>query len=134
PGLRSIDAMWELAKHTHEIVDAISRMAISYNMNIIAGSMPLVENNELYNVAYLCRRDGSTDSQYKLHPTPGEKRDWLMQGGNRLTAFETDFGRIGILICYDVEFPELTRILSEREIQILFVPFWTDTKNGFLRV
>jgi predicted amidohydrolase/GNAT superfamily N-acetyltransferase len=134
PELSSIDAMWELARHTQEIVDAISRMAISYNINIIAGSLPLVEENELYNVAYLCRRDGSVDTQFKLHPTPGEKRDWVMQGGNLLKSFETDFGRIGILICYDVEFPELARILAEQEIQILFVPFWTDTKNGYLRV
>lgn len=134
PELSSIDAMWELASHTQEIIDAISRMAIAYNINIIAGSMPLVENNALYNVAYLCRRDGSVDTQYKLHPTPGEKRDWVMQGGNLLKAFDTDFGRIGILICYDVEFPELGRLLCEEEISILFVPFWTDTKNGYLRV
>lgn len=134
PGLSSIDAMWELARHTQEIIDAISRMAISYNINIIAGSMPIVHDNELYNAAYLCRRDGSTDVQFKLHPTPGEKRDWVMQGGDRLKIFDTDFGRIGILICYDVEFPELARILAEQEMQILFVPFWTDTKNGFLRV
>jgi predicted amidohydrolase len=38
------------------------------------------------------------------------------------------------LICYDVEFPELARLLSEQDIQVLFVPFWTDTKNGYLRV
>jgi len=41
---------------------------------------------------------------------------------------------VGILICYDVEFPELARLLSEQEMQILLVPFWTDTKNGYLRV
>jgi predicted amidohydrolase len=57
-----------------------------------------------------------------------------MEGGNELKLFDTDFGRIGILICYDVEFPELARLLSEKEMQILLVPFWTDTKNGYLRV
>jgi predicted amidohydrolase/GNAT superfamily N-acetyltransferase len=134
PGLTAVDSMWELARYTAEIVEAMSRMAISYNINIIAGSMPFIVEDELYNVAYLLRRDGSVDSQYKLHPTPGEKRDWLMQGGNKLKAFDTDFGRIGILICYDVEFPELARLLSEEEIRILFVPYWTDTKNGYLRV
>tara|TARA_B110000879_G_C10893442_1_gene401565 strand:+ start:214 stop:705 length:492 start_codon:yes stop_codon:yes gene_type:complete len=54
--------------------------------------------------------------------------------GDKLQAFDTDFGKIGILICYDVEFPELGRILADQEIQILFIPFWTDTKNGYLRV
>jgi len=129
-----IDAIWHLADYTKDLLAAISELAISYNINIIAGSMPLIEDDELYNVAYLCHRDGRIESQYKLHPTPYEKNGWLMKGGDKLTAFETDFGKIGILICYDVEFPELARLLSEEEIQILCVPFWTDTKNGYLRV
>ncbi len=129
-----IDAIWHLAEYTEELLSAISELAVSYNINIVAGSMPLIEDNELYNVAYLCHRDGRIESQYKLHPTPYEKNGWLMKGGNKLAAFETDFGKIGILICYDVEFPELARLLSEEEIQILCVPFWTDTKNGYLRV
>ncbi len=133
-GQTPVDAVWHLASYTAEILAAISRLAVSYNINVIAGSMPLVEEDELYNVAYLCRRDGTVDAQYKLHPTPHEKRDWVMQGGDALRCFDTDFGRIGVLICYDVEFPELARILSEHEMQMLFVPFWTDTKNGYLRV
>lgn len=130
----SIAAVRALAEFSSQIVDAISKLAVSYNINIIAGSMPVIENDELLNVAYLCRRDGSIDAQYKIHPTPHEKRDWIMQGGSDLKVFDTDFGRIGVLICYDVEFPELARLQSEHGMQILFVPFWTDTKNGYLRV
>ncbi|MCV2884502.1 GNAT family N-acetyltransferase [Aestuariibacter sp. AA17] len=130
----SIEAIRHLATYTERVVTEMSALALSYNINIIAGSMPLLEDDILYNVAYLCRRDGTIDTQYKIHPTPHEKKDWLMRGGDKLTLFDTDFGRIGILICYDVEFPELARILSEKEMQILFVPFWTDTKNGYLRV
>lgn len=130
----SIEAIKALAEYTDEIVEAISRLAVSYNINIIAGSMPEISDDELYNVAYLCRRDGTTDWQSKIHPTPHEKRDWIMQGGNNLKVFDTDFGKIGVLICYDVEFPELARLQSEEGMQILFVPFWTDTKNGYLRV
>lgn len=133
-GQTPVDAVWHLASYTDEIISAMSQLAVSYNINVIAGSMPVVKDDELYNVAYLLRRDGTIDTQYKLHPTPHEKRDWVMQGGDSLRCFETDFGRIGILICYDVEFPELARVLSEHEMQILFVPFWTDTKNGYLRV
>ncbi|MDH5547244.1 MAG: bifunctional GNAT family N-acetyltransferase/carbon-nitrogen hydrolase family protein [Gammaproteobacteria bacterium] len=130
----SVDAIRRLAEYTEQLRDDISKLAVSYNINVIAGSMPIVEDGALYNVSYLCRRDGTVDAQYKLHPTPHEKRDWIMQGGNHLKLFDTDFGRIGILICYDVEFPELARLLSDKEMQILFVPFWTDTKNGYLRV
>lgn len=130
----SLDAIKALATYTETIIQSISKMAVSYNINIIAGSMPIVENDLLYNVAFLCRRDGTVDTQYKIHPTPTEKRDWIMQGGDGLRVFDTDFGRIGVLICYDVEFPELARLQADNDMQILFVPFWTDTKNGYLRV
>ncbi len=130
----SIEAIRFLAGYTDKIVSEVSKLAVSYNINVIAGSLPVLEDGDLYNVAYLCRRDGTIESQYKLHPTPHEKRDWIMEGGDHLRIFDTDFGRIGVLICYDVEFPELARLLSEKEMQILFVPFWTDTKNGYLRV
>lgn len=130
----SFDAIKALASYTDEIVEAISKLAVSYNINIIAGSMPVIEDDELLNVAFFCRRNGTLERQYKLHPTPHEKRAWIMQGGDGLRVFDTDFGRIGILICYDVEFPELARLQAEHGMQILFVPFWTDTKNGYLRV
>lgn len=134
PKENSIDSIRALAEYSEEILEAISKLAVSYNINIIAGSMPIIEDGELYNVAYFCRRDGTQESQYKLHPTPYEKRAWIMQGGNRLSVFDTDFGKIGILICYDVEFPELARLQSDEGMQMLFVPFWTDTKNAYLRV
>jgi predicted amidohydrolase len=57
-----------------------------------------------------------------------------MIGGDSIRTFETDSGRIGILICYDVEFPEVSRILADEGMQILFVPFQTDTQNGYTRV
>ncbi len=49
-------------------------------------------------------------------------------------AFDTDCGKIGVLICYDSEFPELSRILADEGMDILFVPFLTDTQNGYSRV
>ena len=128
------DAVRALAEYTDSIREAMIGLAVSYNINIIAGTMPLYEKKRLYNVSYLCRRDGTYDMQYKLHVTPDEANYWGLQGGNKLKVFDTDAGRIGILICYDVEFPELSRILAEENMDILFVPFWTDTKNAFLRV
>jgi predicted amidohydrolase/GNAT superfamily N-acetyltransferase len=130
----SVEAIRFLATFTEEIVAALSDMAVSYNINIIGGSMPLVEDGHVYNVAFLLRRDGTMEKQYKIHITPGERRDWGIEGGDKLQVFETDAGKIGILVCYDVEFPELSRLLAEQGMEILFVPFWTDTKNGYLRV
>lgn len=127
-------AIRHLAEYTTQLRDDMSRMAIEYNANIITGSMPLAEGNEIYNVSYLCHRNGQVDEQRKIHITPHEANDWVIRGGDKVKVFQTDAGRVGILICYDVEFPELSRIMAEQGLDILFVPFWTDTKNSYLRV
>lgn len=124
----------KLAEHTEEIRERLLELAVSYNINIVAGSMPVYDGQRLFNVAYLLRRNGTYDSQSKLHITPDEIQYWGVSGGDELKIFETDVGPIGILICYDVEFPELPRLLSEEGMKILFVPFWTDTRNAYLRV
>lgn len=128
------EAIRFLAGFTEKFKTEMSQMAVSYNINVITGSMPLLEGDTLYNVTYLCRRDGTMEIQRKLHVTPHERRDWVIEGGDHLQVFDTDAGRIGILICYDVEFPELSRLLAAQDMDILFVPYWTDTKNGYLRV
>jgi predicted amidohydrolase/ribosomal protein S18 acetylase RimI-like enzyme len=128
------EAIRFLATFADRSVEALSQFAVTYNINIIAGSIPAMSGDHLYNNAYLCRRDGTIGVQPKIHITPHERRDWVIEGGDSLQVFDTDAGRIGILICYDVEFPELSRLLARQGMDILFVPFWTDTKNGFLRV
>ena len=127
-------AIRSMSAFTEPIKTKMMELAVSYNINVIAGSMPLYDDGKLYNVSYLCRRDGTVDEQYKLHVTPDEASYWGMRGGDKLRCFDTDFGKIGILICYDVEFPELSRMLSDEGMKILFVPFWTDTKNAYQRV
>lgn len=128
------EAIRKLAEYTGEIVNKFSELAISYNINIITGSMPEVVDNNLFNVGYLCKRDGGIERYEKIHVTPDETRIWGLQGGKNISTFDTDCGKIGVLICYDIEFPELSRILAEEGINILFVPFLTDTQNGYSRV
>ncbi len=128
------DAVRALAEYTDEIRNKMTELAVSYNINIIAGSMPKYEDDGLYNVSYLCRRDGTWDYQYKLHVTPDEASYWGLQGGDKLKVFDTDAGKIAILICFDIEFPELSRLLAAQGVNIVFVPFLTDTKSAFIRV
>jgi len=128
------EAMRELAQFTDEICERMQQLAVGYNINIISGSLPVYKNQGLYNVSLLFRRDGTRDEQYKLHVTPDERSYWGVRGGNDLKVLDTDIGKIGILVCYDCEFPELPRLLAEQGMRILFVPLWTDTKNGYLRV
>ncbi len=128
-------AIRRLAEYTEAVRDQLVEYAIAYNVNIVGGSMPLVDDDgRLYNVAYLCRRDGSWEEYRKIHITPNEVKHYGMVGGYEIKAFDTDCGRIGMVICYDVEFPELGRILADQGMQILFVPFLTDTQNGYFRV
>ncbi len=128
------EAIRELAKYTPRIVQKFSELAISYNINVITGSMPELKDELLYNVGYLCKRDGTTERYEKLHVTPDEAKVWGMQGGSSLKTFDTDCGKIGVLICYDSEFPELSRLLADEGMDILFIPFLTDTQNGYSRV
>lgn len=124
----------ELAQYTEIIREKFESLAMTYNINIITGSMPLLDDNTLYNVSYLCHRNGSWDDYYKVHITPSERDAWGMEGGSKVKVIDTDCGKVGILICYDVEFPELARLYAKQGMKLLFVPFLTDTQNGFNRV
>lgn len=133
--LSEAEAIRKLAEYTDEIREKFQQLAVSYNVNIVTGSMPyLSDDNNLYNIGYVCHRNGTFDTYRKIHVTPDELKCWGLKGGNAIEIIETDCGPIGVLICYDVEFPELTRILAEKGMNILFVPFLTDTQNGYSRV
>ncbi len=124
----------KLAEFTPQYLDFFTEMAVRYDVNVIGGSQFVVEHDTLYNVSYLFGRDGSIGKQYKIHITPSERKWWGVSPGDRVEVFDTDCGRIAIQICYDIEFPEMTRIAAAKGAQIVFVPFNTDTRHGYLRV
>jgi predicted amidohydrolase/ribosomal protein S18 acetylase RimI-like enzyme len=130
PGL----AARKIAEFTKRYLELFTGLAIRYNVNIIGGSHFTHEGDKLHNVSYLFRRDGTLAKQYKMHITPNERRWWGVLPGNALDVFDTDRGKIAILIDYDVEFPELARIAADKGAQILFVPFDTDSRYGYMRV
>lgn len=129
---KSIEA---LTKYTKPFKHFMNKLAVEYNINIIGGSHPTkTENGEVQNISYVFLRDGSIHQQVKIHPTPNEKYWWNIQGGNEASMIMTDCGPIGVLICYDSEFPELARHLVNQGAQIIFVPFCTDERQAYLRV
>jgi predicted amidohydrolase len=129
------DAIAALSGYTERLKEMMSHLAVAYNVNIIGGSHPSREaDGEVYNIAYVYLRDGSVHQQRKIHPTPSEKYWWNIRGGDAVRVIETDCGPIGVLICYDVEFPELPRHLIDQGANILFVPFMTDERQSYLRV
>lgn len=133
--LSPMEAIDRLTDHRQPLVDELARMAMRYNINIIGGSHPTrTDDGEIQNVAYVCLRDGSIHAQEKIHPTPNERYWWNIQGGDSIGVIQTDCGPIGVLICYDSEFPELARRLVDEGARIIFVPFCTDSRQGYLRV
>lgn len=127
-------AIRRLADYADDYREVMSDLAVRFNINIIAGSHPVWVGDDLLNMGHVYLRDGSEHRQPKIHPTPAERHWWNIRGGDSLNAIETDCGPIGVLVCYDSEFPELGRHLANQGMHLLFVPFSTEDRNGFLRV
>ncbi|MET3696431.1 predicted amidohydrolase [Bacillus oleivorans] len=128
-------AIRKLAEYTESYIQLFTDLAVKYNVNIVGGSHIVEEDdNKIYNIAYLFRRDGTIDKQYKLHITRNERKWWGVSRGDEVKVFDTDCGRIAIAICYDIEFPEIARIVTNRGAKIIFVPFCTEDRQGYLRV
>lgn len=124
----------KLAEYTDQFTELMGGLAREFGLYIIAGSHPVLENEKLYNKAMLFRPDGTHVAQPKLHITPSERIEWGISGGNELLLVQTPKAKVGILICYDIEFPEAARYLSEKGAEIIFVPYCTDNRQGYLRV
>ncbi|WP_440223382.1 GNAT family N-acetyltransferase [Dokdonella sp. MW10] len=132
--LPSVEAIRRITDYTARVRALFSDLAVRYNINIIGGSHPTLVDGTMRNLCHVCLRDGSVHVQEKIHPTPNERTWWGIKGGSRAAAIPTDCGPIGVLICYDSEFPELARHLIDQGALILFVPFCTDERQSYLRV
>lgn len=124
----------KLSHFTSDYIELFQGLAMKYAVNIIGGSHYTEEGDQIYNISYLFKRDGGLEKQYKLHITPNEQKWWGVAPGRELKIFDTDRGKISIQICYDVEFPELGRLAVQKGANMIFVPFCTDNRQGYLRV
>ncbi len=132
PPLKGIE---RITTYTDWFIAFMRDLAVEHNINVIGGTHPTrLANGEIRNVAYVFLRDGAVYAQDKIHPTPSEAYWWNIKGGHDVNVIDTDCGPIGVLICYDAEFPELARHIADQGAMLLFVPFCTDDRRGFLRV
>lgn len=117
-------------------VDALhNSLAREFGVHICAASSPVKRPGQLpANRARFFGPDGAMGHQDKQIMTRFEREEWQIGPGDTLRLFDTDLGRIGILICYDVEFPLLARRLVEAGAEILLAPSCTDTLQGYWRV
>lgn len=124
--LLELQVICEFVVYIDMIVQKFFEFLVVYNINIILGSMLEIKDDCLYNVGYLCKRDGIVECYEKIYVIFDEVKVWGMQGGNEICIFDIDCGKIGVFICYDLEFFELSCLLVDEGMDILFVFFFMD--------
>jgi len=129
---KSLHAAWG---HTGAANALMSQLAEEFGVHILAASGPVFDGpGRPVNRAYVFGPDGPLGHQDKQVMTRFERETWDVVPGGPLRAFDTALGRIGVLICYDAEFPLLGRALIEAGVEIILVPSCTDALSGFSRV
>lgn len=124
----------DLPSYTEQYEDLFLKLAKKYNIHIIGGTHVVEVNNQLRNTAFFFDPEGRIMRQEKPHITPVEISAWNMAKGEELKIFDTKYGKIAILTCYDIEFPEIVRIAKARGADIIFCPSCTDNQHGYYRV
>jgi len=130
----AVEAIRKLTGYTERVDALFEGLAREFQISIVGGTHPIRYGGEIHNVATLYLPDGAKHRQPKLHVTPNEARNWGIKGGHSLKVFETPRCKVGILVCYDSEFPEAARYLSDAGADVIFVPFCTDDRQAYLRV
>jgi len=103
------------------VTDRIADIARQHSMNILA---PLVGicDGKLRNVTVLIGRDGSIVGQYYKAHLPLPEIEWRFEAGEDIPTFEFDFGRVGVMTCMDIEYPEHALVLMLRGAEVIFFP------------
>jgi len=128
-------ALSEVARHQVQVDALHMALAAEYGVYIRGASGPVFVGNRPVNRATLHGPQGVIGQQDKMIMTRFEREEWfVVPGADGLCVFDTPIGRLGVVICYDSEFPLLSRALIEAGVEILLVPSTTETLAGFTRV
>ena len=124
-----------VASLEQQVVEVHRQLARRHGVYILGGSLPVAAGAGRYhNRAWLYGPDGGTAAQDKVMMTCFERDPWGVSGGTELCLFDTALGRLGVCICYDVEFPLLARRLAEAGAELILAPSCTETLRGYWRV
>lgn len=128
-------ALSEVARHQPRVDALLSALAAEHGVYILGASGPVFVGNRPVNRAMFYGPEGMIGFQDKMIMTRFEREEWfVVPGAEGLCVFDTPIGRLGVVICYDSEFPLLSRALVEAGVEILLVPSTTETEAGFTRV
>lgn len=109
-------------------------LAREAGLHILAGTHLVREGDRLYNTAHLFDPTGNLQTQQKLHLTPCEVTPWNLGTATTAKVFDTDLGKLAVLVCFDIEFPEAARAVADAGADLILCPSCTDDRAGFWRV
>jgi len=125
-------SLFSVSDKTDEADALHVKLAAEHGVHIVAASAPAATDTRPVNRARLITPEGQIGVQDKQVMTRFEREEWDVIGGGPLRVFDTSLGRIGILICYDSEFPLLGRALESCDV--IAVPSVTEALAGYWRV
>ena len=117
--------------------DLHTQLARKHDVFIIAASLPCsADGGQFTNMARIFTPSGKIGEYHKLMPTPFERETWGIKAGpaDGLTVFDLGFANLGLVICYDIEFPLISRALAEAGAEIIVAPSNTELEHGYWRV
>ena len=122
----------------HEgVVAEMSRWAKENELYLVGGSIPETEGEKLYNTSFVFDRAGEQIAKHrKIHlfdvDLPGMRfmESDTFSPGERITVFDTEYGKMGVAICFDVRFPELFRAMAVRGAKLVILPAQFNMTTG----
>lgn len=125
----------QLPSYTEAYIALFQSLAKTYDIHIIGGThVVAMEDGSRRNAAHYFSPQGDIHVQHKIHLTPTEVEEWEMSPGDGVAVFDTPFGKIAMLTCYDIEFPEIVRMARAEGADVIYCPSCTDDRHGFHRV
>jgi len=106
-----------------ELTSFLTNLSYKTNAHIVGGSIPELFEGKLYNTSIVFSPDRKAAGFYrKIHPFAQTDESKYCTGGDRISIIETHLAKLGIIICYDIRFPEIARKLTLEGAEILIVP------------
>jgi predicted amidohydrolase len=128
------DSISAVSDFEQQVIELHRDLAQRHRVMIVSGSMPVKSPQGIFNCAHIVSASGKVETFRKMMPTPWERDPWGISGAREPMVFDTGTAKIGVLICYDIEFPLLSRALAEAGAEIIVAPSNTETEWGYWRV
>ncbi|MGE4571692.1 MAG: carbon-nitrogen hydrolase family protein [Candidatus Izemoplasmatales bacterium] len=126
------------SRDNREVLAYLKALAIRYNTYVVGGSIPEISENKIYNSSFVFDRSGNLMTKYrKIHlfsvTYPNGQsfsENDVLSSGREIITFNTEFGRMGLMICFDIRFPRLAYLLQQQGVKVIFVPAAFNTYTG----